>query len=245
MGSSQDWVWLNQSSISSICSDGFFTNSVSIFSLLSVSCPLSDRGYSEPLWIRAVLTSWPDRWIPLRISWRTHPLSPETRHRSRPSTPRPLSPAGSSPRRRSSPRSDSGTGSVSGTSDKKEKVTVMDGSVASCLWRMAVKSAPIKPGSTRSTAAITWRLSPVESWCYYGLFMTVCWRTMAVTAWLPRVNRCTGHEGAPRSPLPSSPHWSWALWLQTRPTCPSSYLKHTVTFSQCTECVRPNVDPWV
>lgn len=69
-----------------------------------------------------VLTSWPDRWTPLRISWRTHPLSPGTRRQSRPSRPPRLSPGGSSPRRRSSPRSGSGTGSAGGGRDKREEV---------------------------------------------------------------------------------------------------------------------------
>lgn len=68
-----------------------------------------------------VLTSWPDRWTPLRISWRTHPLSPGTRRQSRPSRPPPLSPGGSSPPRCSSPRSGSGTGSEGGGRDKRRR----------------------------------------------------------------------------------------------------------------------------
>lgn len=76
--------------------------------------------------IRVLLTSQPDRWTPLRISWRTHPLSPEKRHQSRPSTPRPLSPEESSPLRCSSPRSGSGTGSRGGRRDNRGQVLVMD-----------------------------------------------------------------------------------------------------------------------
>lgn len=104
------------------------------FSHFLLSSTLSNETVTDwegkRLQIRVVLTSQPDRWTPLRISWRTRPLSPETRRQSRPSTPRPLSPVGSSPPRCSSPPSGSGTGSVSGTRDKRERgVTVMENSV--------------------------------------------------------------------------------------------------------------------
>lgn len=43
--------------------------------------------------------------------------------------------------------------------------------------------------------------------------------------WSPHVNRCTGREEEPRSPLLSSPRWFWAGWRRIRQTCRSSCLQ--------------------
>lgn len=50
------------------------------------------------------LTSWPGRWTPLRIAWRTRPLSPGPSPQSRLSRRRRLSRRGFSRCRRSAPR---------------------------------------------------------------------------------------------------------------------------------------------
>lgn len=55
------------------------------------------------------LTSWPGRWTLLRISWQTHPRSPEQSPQNTPSRHRPLWHPGSLRHRHSDPQWCTGT----------------------------------------------------------------------------------------------------------------------------------------